>query len=121
MNVIKKNQNAEEDMSEAHIFFGGKVGRRPIVGENDSRYFNFNIVSFAKGARNKFHSHTSDQVLYVTIGTGIIASETEEVEINVGDTAFIPAGEKHWHGATSEGEFSHIALQSADSITTIHD
>ena len=94
MEVIRKDQNPEQDASDAPIFFGGKVTRRAIVGGGKSKDFNFNIVSFAAGARNKFHAHTSDQILYVTNGTGIVASESEEVVIKEGDTALIPSGEK---------------------------
>ncbi len=121
MEVIRKDQNPEQDASDAPIFFGGKVTRRAIVGGGKSKDFNFNIVSFAAGARNKFHAHTSDQILYVTNGTGIVASESEEVVIKEGDTALIPSGEKHWHGATSDSDFSHIALLSVDSTTTVFD
>ncbi len=121
MEVIRKDQNPEQDASDAPIFFGGKVTRRAIVGGGKSKDFNFNIVSFAAGGRNKFHAHTSDQILYVTNGTGIVASESEEVVIKEGDTALIPSGEKHWHGATSDSDFSHIALLSVDSTTTVFD
>jgi quercetin dioxygenase-like cupin family protein len=121
MEVIRKDQGVEEDLSDAPIFFGGKVTKRPIVDKAKTQYFDFNVVSFKAGARNKFHTHTSDQILYVTKSHGIIASEDEEVIIEEGDTAFIPAGEKHWHGATAESDFSHISLQSADSITTVLD
>ncbi len=91
---------------------------QPLVGTDISRFFNFNIVNFAPGARNKFHIHTSDQILYVTTGRGIIATETVQSEVTEGDTVFIPAGEKHWHGATPSSDFSHIALTSVDATTT---
>jgi hypothetical protein len=31
-------------------------------------------------------------------------------EAGVGETIFIPAGEKHWHGATPEAPMVHVAL-----------
>ena len=34
-----------------------------------------------EGAVNVFHVHDVDQVLYVTAGEGIIATETEEIKI----------------------------------------
>ena len=82
-------------------------------------YYNFTSVSFEPGARTKFHAHTSDQVLYVTEGSGIVADESGEVEINPGDAAYIPAGERHWHGAGPDSALTHISLQSADSTTEI--
>ncbi|CAI8032938.1 hypothetical protein GBAR_LOCUS18584 [Geodia barretti] len=86
-----------------------------------SANFNFSLVNFYAGAKNKFHSHTSDQILFVTKGEGIVASEAEEVGISTGDTAFIPAGEKHWHGAADGQDFTHISLTGADSETTQYD
>jgi quercetin dioxygenase-like cupin family protein len=48
-------------------------------------------VSFPKGVRNKLHTHTNDQILIVTEGKGILATESERKEITVGDVAVIPA------------------------------
>ena len=117
MKVIRIAEVAELDATSAPLFFGGKVSRQPLVGDGASSYFNFGIVNFAAGARNKFHTHTSDQVLYVTNGTGIVATEGEEAVVKAGDTVLIPAGEKHWHGATPDTEFSHISLTHPDSQT----
>ena len=64
------------------------------------------------------HTHSRDQVLFVTAGKGIIATETEEKEITVGDIVHITADEKHWHGATPDSAFSHIALTATGSTTT---
>ena len=63
------------------------------------------------------HTHSSDQVLFVTAGTGIIATETHQEVIHVGDIVHIPAEENHWHGATPESAFSHIALTAKGSKT----
>ena len=43
--------------------------------------------------------HDCDQILVVTAGKGIVANETEQREITVGDVVHIKAGERHWHGA----------------------
>jgi quercetin dioxygenase-like cupin family protein len=80
--------------------------------------FTASMVNFSKGARNKFHSHTSDQLLIVTAGKGIVATEQEELVVGAGDIIHIPAGEEHWHGATEDSEFSHIYLITSDSKTT---
>ena len=120
MRVIRKGEAPKQDATQAPIFVGGKVYRQPLVGNDISNHFVFNIVGFAAGARNRLHSHSSDQILFVTEGRGIVATEEEEVEIQEGDTALIPAGEKHWHGATPESDFAHIAVMAADNQTTIH-
>ena len=119
MKLIRKDEVAEEDSTDNPIFVGGKVYRQPLVGGDISRYFNFNLVGFAAGARNKFHTHSSDQILFVTKGRGLVATETEKVEVGEGDTAFIPEGEKHWHGAAADSDFAHISLTHPDSVTEI--
>ncbi len=120
MEVIKSGSVPEEDATSAPLFYGGPVSRQPIVGAQ-SGFFNFAQVNFYDGAKNKFHSHTTDQILFVTGGAGIVASEDEEIEICEGDTAFIPAGEKHWHGAADGQDFSHISLTGTGSVTTQYD
>ena len=57
----------------------------------------------------------------MTKGVGIVANESEEIEISEGDTALIPSGEKHWHGATDRSSFSHISLTHPESQTEMFD
>jgi quercetin dioxygenase-like cupin family protein len=97
--------------------FTGSVFRQVIVNPDDSQSFNFSIVNFAAGSRNKFHQHTSDQILIVTEGTGVVATDQEERTVTVGDVILIPAGENHWHGAPGETPMSHITVQTKDSKT----
>jgi quercetin dioxygenase-like cupin family protein len=75
-------------------------------------------VNFGKGMRNKFHTHDSDQILIVTAGKGIVATEKEERVVTVGEIVLFPAGEKHWHGATKDSGFSHIVVTKTESKTT---
>ena len=121
MEVIKNGSVPEEDATNAPLFYGGAVSRQPIVGGGKSSYYNFSQFNFAAGAKNKFHTHTSDQILFVTKGVGIVANESEEIEISEGDTALIPSGEKHWHGATDRSSFSHISLTHPKSQTEMFD
>ena len=119
MKVIKATERLEMDNSDRPIFEGGKVVMNPLIDESDSESYRFNVVNFSPGARTKFHTHTCDQILYVTKGTGLVGTRNEEVEIIEGDTALIPAGEEHRHGATDESEFSHISLQTAECTTEV--
>jgi len=90
------------------LFTGTAVTKQTLVP--DSNEYEINNVNFGRGVRLKFHSHDSEQVLIVTAGMGIVATEQEETVVTAGDVIFIPKGEKHWHGATSDSEFSHIFL-----------
>jgi len=106
---VVRTSDVETQESTSKIFTGGKVGRQDIFGESADE-FRVSVIHFSPGAVNVFHSHTFDQVLYVTEGTGIVATENEEITVTPGTFIFIPAGEKHWHGATQEAAFSHIAI-----------
>jgi quercetin dioxygenase-like cupin family protein len=97
--------------------FTGQVFRQVIVDPSESQSFNFSIVNFSAGSRNKFHQHTSDQILIVTEGTGVVATDAEERTVTVGDVILIPAGENHWHGAPGATPMSHITVQTKDSKT----
>ncbi len=94
----------------------GSIETQPIL--TDSQNYLIRIVHFGKGARNKFHKHTCDQVLIVTAGNGVVATDKGEVTVTVGEIIHVPAGEKHWHGATKDSEFSHIYILSPDNKTT---
>jgi quercetin dioxygenase-like cupin family protein len=117
MKVIKPDEVPQESAA-SPLFTGGPVTRQPLVTPDMGNDFNINIVNFGPGARNKMHTHTSDQVLFVTAGKGIIATETREEVITTGDVVHIPAEERHWHGATPDSAFSHIALTAKGSRTT---
>jgi hypothetical protein len=54
------------------------VTRQTLLSPEASQYFRLGIVNFSAGARNKMHTHSSDQVLFVTAGKDIMATETEQ-------------------------------------------
>ena len=105
MRVVRIS-NVEKEASDSPLFTGSDVTRQTLLP--DSKEYNLNVVNFGKGVRNKFHAHDSEQILIVTAGKGIIATDKEEKMITAGDIVIIPPGEKHWHGATEDSEFAHI-------------
>ncbi len=117
MKVVKISDVPEEPATSA-LFTGGDVSRQAPFTGDDSQNFNFGVVNFSAGSRNKFHTHTSDQLLIVTEGTGVVATQQEERTVTAGDVILIPAGESHWHGAPGETPMSHITIQAKGSTTT---
>ena len=89
--------------------FTDTVITKTLVGD-ESKDLSVVIVSFPRGVRNVFHTHIYDQCLFVLSGKGIVADEEKETPLSEGMVAYIPAGEKHWHGATKDYAFSHISI-----------
>ena len=86
---------------------GGNVDTNHWSG---AHLFSSSVVNLERGATTGWHTHESDQILVVTSGVGIVANETAEQQITVGDVVHIRKGENHWHGALSESYMSHITI-----------
>ena len=70
-------------------------------------------VTFEPGCRNNWHiHHKGGQILLVTDGTGYYQEWGKPVKkLNPGDVVNIPPEVKHWHGATADSWFSHLAIE----------
>ena len=115
MRVIKLYDLPEEPMSSATPIPGWTGGpvtrtRQAVIGDGESNDFRCNVVNFREGATTGWHTHNCDQILVVTSGRGIVATEHEERQISVGDIVHIRAGERHWHGAQKDSRMSHITV-----------
>jgi quercetin dioxygenase-like cupin family protein len=89
----------------------GPVLRKELFSAKDTGGFGALLVTFKPGARLNFHTHTYEQILYVTEGKGIVATHDAEYTVTPGTIIYIHPGEVHWHGATKDSSFSHICLQ----------
>jgi quercetin dioxygenase-like cupin family protein len=110
----------ERRQASADRIFVGAVDSQPIVGE-EARDLRLTEVTFKSGARNKLHTHTTDQILIVTAGEGIVATEHEERAVSAGDVAYIPAGERHWHGAKPGTDMTHLAVLGSGKTFIVAD
>ncbi len=73
-------------------------------------------VTFEPGCRNNWHIHHASkgggQILLCLAGQGYYQEEGKEAQLlNPGDVVNIPTGVKHWHGATKNSWFSHLAIE----------
>ena len=112
MKIINiKDVEAKEVEGSNPLFFGGKVHTQSILEEEyGARRIQIVNVKFAPGARNKFHTHSLGQILYVTEGRGIVATKEKEYIVTPGMAIFISPGEAHWHGATKDSSFAHLSI-----------
>jgi len=78
-------------------------------------------VTFQPGARSAWHTHPLGQILIVTDGVGWVQQWSGPVQvIRKGDVVWIPAGVKHWHGATPTTTMTHIAFQEQLDGTAVN-
>jgi alkylhydroperoxidase/carboxymuconolactone decarboxylase family protein YurZ/quercetin dioxygenase-like cupin family protein len=73
-------------------------------------------VTFEPGCRNNWHIHKASsgggQLLLCTLGRGWYQEWGKEAQtLNPGDAITIPAGVKHWHGASKDSWFAHLAVE----------
>ncbi|HXU24629.1 MAG TPA: cupin domain-containing protein [Tepidiformaceae bacterium] len=107
MNVIRRSETSE--VTANNPIFTGTVSMRSMVSA-DASQVGANIVHFHDGARTKRHTHTADQVLYITEGQGTVGDATGDSNVEAGDIVHIPAGEVHWHGAQPGHDMAHLAI-----------
>jgi quercetin dioxygenase-like cupin family protein len=89
--------------------FTGSVWGDPVLPTTDGT--TINDVFFAPGARTYWHRHERGQILVVAVGEGLMGQEGGSVRrISAGDKIWIPAGERHWHGATATTALLHLAI-----------
>jgi alkylhydroperoxidase/carboxymuconolactone decarboxylase family protein YurZ/quercetin dioxygenase-like cupin family protein len=109
-----------ENLKNGNIFpLGTKVGQN-FIGDawlymvfTDAKLLNAPIgsVTFAPQARNNWHKHAVGQVLLVTEGEGWYQEWGKPARLlKAGDVVNIPANVKHWHGATKDSWFVHLAI-----------
>jgi len=116
LKVVKVSETNKE--LQVRPLFSGAVTQQVIIDASLSNRFAIRQVNFEKGARNKMHSHSIEQILIVTEGKGIVATEKEEFVVVPGDVIFIAPNEKHWHGATKDTTFSHLYVMAPEQKTT---
>ena len=77
------------------------------------------IVTFQPGSRTVWHTHPIGQVLIVTEGEGWVQAWGGPVQVmRKGDVIWIPAGVKHWHGASSTSSVTNIAYRKSRTEPT---
>ncbi|MDQ3930771.1 MAG: cupin domain-containing protein [Chloroflexota bacterium] len=105
MDDIPRRQGAPDN-------FTGTTYFQPVAANEACRLL-IGRVTFEKGARTFWHTHTGEQVLYFLKGRGRVqmrgSSALDAVE---GDVVHIPASTEHWHGAHPEEErtMQHMAI-----------
>ncbi|HET7095725.1 MAG TPA: cupin domain-containing protein [Thermomicrobiales bacterium] len=105
MDLAQSGQELGEPSS--HPLFEGEAFLRPMIDRGNLRV---NEVEFSAGGRTRWHVHTFEQVLIITDGAGIVATDAGEREVAPGDVVMIVPGERHWHGGRPDRGMRHISI-----------
>jgi len=108
--AITRSGSREVRPGPAENFTGG-VRVEMLFEAQEPSHASGGSVTFEPGARTAWHLHPRGQILIVTAGTGRVQRWGGPIdEIQAGDVVRIPAGEKHWHGASPQASMTHIAI-----------
>lgn len=91
------------------------IGKSYLYSVSTKQLCIFN-VTFEPGCRNNWHIHHArrggGQILICMAGIGYYQEWGKEARVlHPGDVVNIPAGVKHWHGASLTSYFSHLAIE----------
>lgn len=99
----------ERGPAEQRATVSGDVWFEPVLPATDGT--TIASVTFAPGARTFWHEHEHGQVLHVVTGRGLVCSDGGDPQvIEAGDVVWVPAGERHWHGAAPDSVMTHLAV-----------
>lgn len=98
-------------------YFIGQSYNQTLVTPGDDVSVPVGNVTFEPECRNNWHiHHNGSQILLVTGGQGWYQEERKPAQLlNPGDVVIAHDGVKHWHGATRDSWFSHLAITTGES------
>lgn len=99
-------------------YFSGNSYRYPV-----SKEIGLTNITFEPGCRNNWHIHHATkgggQLLVCVAGEGWYQEWGKPaVKMRPGDVITIPANVKHWHGATNDSWFAHLAAELTGENTS---
>ncbi len=103
--IFPKGERAPVD------YFTGTVWVKMLVRNDPNLNCQIVNVIFEPGARNNWHTHPGGQIFIATDGIGYYQEKGKPIQLlRKGDVVNIPPDIVHWHGASPDSEFTHIAI-----------
>ncbi|MDF7675555.1 carboxymuconolactone decarboxylase family protein [Neisseriaceae bacterium ESL0693] len=98
-------------------YFSGNSYINMLVKPQTDQPLSIAHVTFEPSCRNHWHIHLQDaQILLITAGQGWYQQDGQPAQaLYPGDVITIPAGVKHWHGASQDSWFSHLAISQSSA------
>lgn len=91
--------------------FQGESYRNDLIpATNEFGFPETNNITFGPSARGGWHAHGAMVVIAIE-GVGYYQAAGEQIQrLHAGDVVYIPAGLRHWHGASPDSYFSQIVI-----------
>lgn len=103
--IFPKGEKASAD------YFTGAAWIKSLVAADETFNTVIGNVVFEPGARNNWHTHPGGQILIATEGIGYFQEKGKPIQLLYkGDVVKILPGVVHWHGASPNSGFTHIAI-----------
>lgn len=105
------------------VNFTGRVWRTDyIVPTSDDRIAGSRFL-YEPGARSFWHVHEREQAIIAVYGRGLVAWEglSTAEPLEVGDWWHVAPGVPHWHGATADAPFAHLAVTAGGATIWLHE
>ena len=105
--IFPKGEKAPAD------YFMGTVWIKNLVPADETFNTLIGNVVFEPGARNNWHIHPGGQILIAIDGIGYFQERGKPIQLlHKGDVVKILPDVEHWHGASRDSEFTHIAINT---------
>ena len=92
-------------------YFTGTAWVQTLLPNDDTLTTVISNVVFEPGARNNWHKHPAGQILICTEGIGYFQERSKPIQtLHPGDVVKILPDVEHWHGASPNSRFTHIAV-----------
>ncbi len=113
--IFPKGNPASPDQFTGTVWVQSLVKPAEIEG-----LYSVGQVTFEPGGKTNWHTHPAGQILLVTDGEGWYQERGKTpVSLKKGDIYVIPKDVEHWHGATKDNKFVHIAISNMDNGSNV--
>lgn len=100
--------------------FVGEVWVKSLVDADSLNETAVGNVTFAPGARSKWHLHPAGQIILATAGTGYYQEKGKpKMILRKGDVVKCSPNLPHWHGASADSTFVQVAITGRQKGPTV--
>ncbi|MFI5204157.1 MAG: cupin domain-containing protein [Flavobacteriales bacterium] len=94
-------------------YFTGTAWLNLLIPKDETGSYSIGDIVFEPGAKTNWHTHPAGQILLITNGKGYYQERGKPARLlTKGDVVVIPSQVEHWHGATKDSSFTHIAISN---------